>query len=379
VALVSLILLSILAHTAFAGSRVAVSLAALGQGASPLVVGILLTLFAAVPMFLSLASGRLVDRVGVRWPLALALLALAVSLVTPTQSGSLLALAVVAAGAGTSFLFIHIAVQHAVGQLADAHDRSAQYSWLALGFSISSFLGPVVTGLGIDRFGFAQSFALLAALPLAALLPLILTWRALPNPTTLHARSDDDSVWDLLTDSGLRRVFVAMAILATAWDLYIFAIPVYGSIIGLTATTIGLIMGAFAVATFVVRLALPWLAPRADPWKVIFTAMVVAGVAYLLFPLTRSAVMLGALTFLLGLGLGSTQPMVLTLIHEGAPFGRQGEALGLRATIVNTSSTVLPLAFGATGLALGVGLVFVAMAMMLGGGAFYAQRFWRRW
>jgi MFS family permease len=80
------------------------------------------------------------------------------------------------------------------------------------------------------------------------------------------------------------------------------------------------------------------------------------------------------LMFLLGLGLGSPQPMVLTLLHESAPEGRAGEALGLRTTLINGSQTVMPLLFGAVGAALGMMPVFWTMSAALILGSFYARR-----
>jgi hypothetical protein len=70
VKLVVVILLTVLAHTGFVGSRVVVSLYALNQHASPLTVGALLSLYALLPMLLAVSAGRLIDRVGVLQPMA---------------------------------------------------------------------------------------------------------------------------------------------------------------------------------------------------------------------------------------------------------------------------------------------------------------------
>ena len=50
---------------------------------------------------------------------------------------------------------------------------------------------------------------------------------------------------------------VVSGLLAMAWDLFNFAVPIYGSRAHLTASTIGAILGAFSVGTFAVRLLLP--------------------------------------------------------------------------------------------------------------------------
>jgi MFS family permease len=80
-----------------------------------------------------------------------------------------------------------------------------------------------------------------------------------------------------------------------------------------------------------------------------------------------------ACTFLLGLGLGSAQPNVMSLLHSRTPPGRVGEALGLRTTIMNSSHVVLPLVFGAFGSVLGAGVVFWVMGLTLGVGGVRAH------
>jgi len=65
-----LVALTILAHAAFNGSRVTVSLYALSLGSSPLVVGALVSLYSILPIFLAVSAGRMVDRVGTAKPLA---------------------------------------------------------------------------------------------------------------------------------------------------------------------------------------------------------------------------------------------------------------------------------------------------------------------
>jgi predicted MFS family arabinose efflux permease len=151
--------------------------------------------------------------------------------------------------------------------------------------------------------------------------------------------------------------------------MYTFVIPIYGSQIGLSATTIGVVMSSFALATFVVRLFMPALSRRLSEWTVVCTALVVAGTAYALFPLAKQAPLLMALSFLLGLGLGCAQPMIMAALYAASPPGRQGEAVGVRTTMINASSTFMPLAFGALGTALGVGPILWTMAgaLLIGG------------
>src|SRR4029078_1700996 len=111
-------------------------------------------------------------------------------------------------------------------------------------------------------------------------------------------------VLDLLRIPLLRNTFIVSLVLAMGWDLYTFLTPLYGARLGLAATTIGVIMSTFALATFAVRVAMPHVVKRLRQWVVMSSAMAVAGAAYILFPLFSSVPLLLALSFVLGLGLG---------------------------------------------------------------------------
>src|SRR5204863_8828232 len=110
--------------------------------------------------------------------------------------------------------------------------------------------------------------------------------------------------------------------------------------------------------TFVVRAVLTQLVRHVRQWLLISSAMTVAGCAYLLFPFVQSVPLLMTLSFVLGLGLGCSQPVIMALLYEASPHGRQGEAVGIRTTMLNGSHTVIPLLSGAISGALGMGPVF---------------------
>jgi len=361
----AVILLTVLSHTGFVGSRMVVSLYALNQQASPFTVGALLSLYALLPMLLAVAAGRLIDRVGVVRPMAWAGAALVAGIALPGVWPSLDALFVAAAAIGLAFMVYHVALNHTVGSMGAPADRAVNFSWFALGFSVGGFCGPLLTGFAIDALGHRAAFLLLAAFPAAGLCALYLTRHRLPVRHAQHAETAERRVVDLLREPRLRAAFVASALLATGWDLYTFVIPIYGSSVGLSASTIGMVMGSFAAATFTVRLVMPVLARRrVREWTVVGLALAISGAAYSMFPFFTQVPMLMALSFLLGIGLGCAQPMIMSLLYAASPAGRQGEVVGVRTTMMNASHTFMPLAFGALA-SLGMGPVFWSMSLLL--------------
>jgi predicted MFS family arabinose efflux permease len=374
VKLVVVIALTVLSHTGFVGSRVVVSLYAISQNARPLTIGILLSLYALLPMLLAVWAGRLIDRVGVLRPMAWAGAALVAGIALPFAWPSLDALFIAATVMGTAFMFYHVGLNHTVGRMGTAADRAINFSWFALGFSIGGFCGPLLAGFAIDALGHRFAFALLAAFPAAGLCVLYVNRRGLPAGHTAPEAASAKRVADLLREPRLRAAFIVSGLLAMGWDLYTFAIPIYGSSVGLSASTIGIVMGSFAAATFTVRMLMPAFARRAREWTVVALALAISGTAYSMFPFFDRVPMLMALSFLLGLGLGCAQPMIMSLLYAASPAGRQGEAVGVRTTMMNASHTFLPLVFG-TVAALGMAPVFWSMsALLLSGAAFVRWR-----
>lgn len=369
--LTALIALMVLAHTAFTGARIALTLRAVELGGTPAQVGLVVSMLALVPMLLSVHAGRWTDRAGMLRPLLLALLALEAGLVlalVPALAG--LGAAAILLGCG--FMLVHLAISHAVASTGGPGGRTHAFSMLALGVSSSTIAGPVLAGFLLDLAGHRWTIAALAVLPLLALV-LLGTLKdevaAPPIRTAGRAR-----VMDLLRHAPLRAVFIAGALLSMGMDLFTFMVPLHGQRIGLPAASIGLVMGAFGAGTFVVRLFMGLLARRLSEWSLLTAALALTALVYALLPLSGSLPLLLGLAFVLGLGLGAAAPTTMSAIGQTAPPGRGGEAIGVRTMLVNASQTALPVLFGAMDAAAGAGAAFWTLAAILAGGCLFAAR-----
>lgn len=370
--LLAVVSLAVISHTAFSASRMTVSLAALAMHAPTFVVGLLLSLYALLPMLTSVSFGRWIDRVGTRVPMLLGAALLAAGFVLPALWLSLPVLFANSLLVGTGFLLFHLSVQKLTGELADGPDRMRNFGFLAVGFSISGFSGPIVAGLLIDHAGAGASFgaSFLASIVLIAVAFALLKWRWTFSGRSLvqpGQRPLDSRLLDLLKTPELRRLYAAVVLISTSWDVHMLLVPIQGSKVGLSASQIGTVLGAFAAATFVVRVALPLLVRRFTEWQLIGVVQVVAALVYLAFPLVGSHWGMMVLSFVLGLGLGLGQPAVMSVLHRVAPPGRVGEAVGLRMTMINATQTVLPTVFGSAG---------SVLSLFLSGAMTFAPLFW---
>ncbi len=366
-------------HSAMAGLRLAAPLQLLHQGRSAWAVGLLLALFAAAPVCFALPAGRLADRLGYHRPVYLAVavtatgcvLALLSTLLAGPAQFALLCVAAMATGAGANTGMLTI--QRTAGLSArDATERVRVFSWLGVAPSFSNVIGPVATGFMIDGFGFPAAYALLLLMPLATLVSA----RQVPRiaPAGVARVVAGRTAWDLLRAPGLPRLLVVNWLLSMCWDVHTFAVPVLGHERGFSASTIGLILGTFTLSVTGVRLLIPWLAHRLSEVTVLRLAMAGTGIVFALYPLAPNPWAMGALAVLLGITLGSVQPMVMSMLHHLTPDQRHGEALAFRSMAINMSSTLMPLLFGATGTLVGAAVLFWVVGGAVGAGSWVARR-----
>jgi MFS family permease len=374
-----IVLTCALIHAGFAGAKVALPLHALHLGLDPFTVGIMMALWALCPMLIALYVGKLVDRVGARVPMIAGTLGVAAALLVPFFFPGVEALYIMALVVGTAFQFFFVPTQGITGALGGPQDRARNYSLLAVGFSIASFLGPLIAGFSIDYLGYRSAYLVLAAWVAAALLLLVVKGHLLPKARVQDGEKPKrSSSLDLLRNGRLRDALLASGLISIAWDLYLFYFPIYGHSIGLSASVIGMVISAFALAVFVIRVALPRLARRWSEFQILLYAIGFAGAVFLLFPLFREPYLLAIASFLLGLGCGVGQPMSMSLIYSLSPPGRASEGAGLRVTFNHFTHLVVPLAFGGIGTAFGFAPVFVSCSALLLGSSWYGHYAERR-
>ncbi len=380
-------LAAIFAHTFFTGVRLARALTTLKLSNAPATLGVVMMAYALLPALLSPRVGRAVDRRGVQpvlhtclWVLCGAGLAL---WWLPHHESTLI---VIAAVVGLGFNGFAVSIQKLIGALPStvaeqdmpATDRRKRnFGTLATASSISSFAGPLVAGWSLDHLGATSVFALLATLPLLSW-ALSLSWQ-LPAgigpineqkvnaPTTLSATSTHSpmlarELWPLAA---------AIILLTVAGDALGFLTPIIGQQQGLSATTVGGIVSAFSVGSFVIRLVSTLFIARLREWTYLCATVFACAVILLAFAHAPSELALALLSFILGAWLGLAQPMTQSLLHQKVPEHRVGEALGTRLALVGIAQSASPLVFGVGAQTLGVAPTLALASLLLASGGAY--------
>ncbi|GAA6143606.1 MFS transporter [Hydrogenophaga sp. 5NK40-0174] len=361
-----LVLSQISINTVMTGMRMAGPLMVLRQGQGALTAGLLMSLFAVSQVLLALPAGRLTNRYGLRKPVWLA----AALVVTGAALGAIwprlevLCVSALLCGAANNLTLI--SVQRHAGLLTETPAQLRQvFSWMAIGPSASNFLGPMMAGVVIDAAGYRVAFLALAFVPMVA---LALIGRVTEIDRVAPPEGEPKgSAWDLLRNAAFARLMAVNWAMASCWNVHSFIVPLIGVERGVSATVIGSILGSFAIAATVIRVLIPCLARHLHEATVIGGAMLVSGLVLGAYPFAPNPWWMGMASALLGLVLGSVQPMVMSALHQITPRHRHAEALALRTMAINGSSAIMPTVFGLAGAYVGAAGVSWAVGLLVGG------------
>lgn len=352
-------------------ARVLLSLYALDLGAQPLAVGLLTATFSLFPMLLAVVAGKVTDRVGARQPVLVCTVVVCAGMLAPWFVHSLAALYFAAAMNGFAFAFFSVALQNLIGLISKPHERTRNFSIFSLMVASATFAGPLLAGFTIDRAGHA---AACLGVALAALIPCgMLAGFGAGMPGGSRGPRPAGSVRETLADPAVRRTLAVGGLLMAGQDLFQTYMPVYCHQIGLSASAIGVIVGTFAAAAFVVQIFIQRLIARLSMQRVLAGCLFLSAAGLVCMPLFRDAAALTALAFVFGLGICCGQPIITMLMFSHSTAGRSGEALGLRITVNHLTRVVSPVLFGSFAAALGLPPLFWLSAALMGAGGLLAR------
>ena len=364
--LMRVILGQVCLHITMAGMRMAIPLLALSQGFGEAEVGILVALFGASQIFLSLPAGRFADRSGYKklavWSIIGSTASAVIAAIWPIYPVLCLGALICGGSVGTAF----ITTQYYVGRSARTATQLKQvFSWLSIAPAVAFLIGPLATGLVIDHMGYRWAFLMLA---ISSSMAWLMVRKAPDLPPSQQIHTATQTSWDLWKVPGFRQLMLLNCLVSSSWDVHNFLVPVLGYGRGMSAATIGGVLGSFALAAACTRLAMPIVARHVNDRDIIGGALVLAGLVFALYPFTESALGMALCSASMGAALGLVSPLVMSVMHQITPAHRHGEALALRFMLLNISGVSMPLLIGIAGGTIGVSATFWGMTAALGSG-----------
>jgi len=332
---------------------VAMPLWTLKLGLSPFLVGIALGSRYVGPVLLSIHGGALMDRFGTRRVMiVLAAVGTIAALLFPFFP-TFWAVVFLQVVGGIADAFCWVGAQTLVGQVMRGEATYA--GRMSAGTRIGIFFGPPAIGFAWDLLGPMGAFAIMSlwsAGVLASVLMLPAASVVQPPPVrvsvrTLLPRLSDyvDAVKLLavpallfaMTITVLRQI--GAGIQGSFYVVYLQSIGVTGTMIGLIMTVNGVIglAGSLTVAPLLRFVSDRWLLLWTSAGSVLFVAIT---------PLLPNIGLLTVASGLRGWVLAASLVLIVSLIARSAGPTKLGKAMGLRVTVNQAMSAIVPVIMG---------------------------------
>ncbi len=332
-------------------TAVIVPLYALGIGATPAEVGIIMAMRSLLPFLLAIPGGAMIDRYGVRFVVTRLAFACAVlSLVYPFMT-SVFHLVLLQLVFGVCQSFCWIGVQTGIGKTyrGDPVVTSHLGFWSMGG----TFFGPFIIGFIWDYFGTDSSFAAAAVwCGLMSILALQLSQEVSDMERSASRRQavkgDYSEAFGLLRDPVVFYIIACSSVRLGAVSLQTSFLPVYLAELEFSASQIGVLIGISAISSALSAFLHAILARWWSSEKILGVFIVLALIAVSSMSLTGSYGVLAFLNIAMGLAIGVTQPAMFSVLGAKISKDIQGLIVGLRTSSNRGATFLIPLFAGLT-------------------------------
>ncbi|MBM7573419.1 MFS transporter [Aquibacillus albus] len=360
-----ILLIALVFITGMAGTRPLVPLLSDQLQANKAEIGVIVALFALLPFFFAIKIGQLVDRIGYKKPLIISAFFTSIALSLPLFLPGLFFIYISQIIAGISHTVFAVSAQTSVSHTGKNNEGIMIFS---IGVALGSFTGPMLGGVIADiwsypvAFGFLACFGLLASILSIFIKEKATTKSSEQHPKLLHSLR-------LLKIKNLRVAFLVSVLILLGKDMYTAYFPLLAQEYGLSSSTIGLIVSLNALGGIFIRFFMSKLSGKYSMKKIMLASIFASSVLFILLPFFNSVLLLGLLSFILGLGLGIGQPLSISTTVNALPEERVGEGLGLRLTANRLTQLSGPVLFGSIAQIVSIASVFwiLGVIVFLGG------------
>lgn len=349
---------------------VAVPLAAIELGATPLMLGLIVSAPFVLPLLLALPFGSLVARLGSPRTLQLGALAMVIGtgllVIVPGFRGLIAGQLVI----GLAQLLMIISAQTAITYLGQGKALEKYFGWYTTYLSIGQMLGPLLAGWIIDyRGGTSAAFygAFLASF--VALVSFFMTHHRISMASQQRGGFliSVGQQWQLLkTSQGVKLSLIISLAAMLALGAHGSYFPVYLESLALSGTTIGFLVSLRAVASMAVR---PFTSAIVvmlhGRYATMSITLVFMSLGLMLVGVTGNIYLLCFFSILVGLGVGLSQPLSMVVIAESVPESQRAHALAVRLMANRAMQFLAPLLLGLITQLSGFSIAYFTCGMLL--------------
>lgn len=339
----------------------------ISHGASPTVVGVVVSLSGILPLLFAVHIGALVDAHGPapvgKWSVIVEAVACVILIGVPSATGVAVAYALL----GLGNLGLTVATQIVVAEFSIPSERASNYGYYSSWVSAGMVLGPVVGGLLVDLWGYRAVFISVLALgiPSYALASRVRP-RAWSPRNASRVWTAHHSAQSILRLPGVGLILFISFMVIGGQSLRQSFYPIYLQNVGLSTSLIGVIIGVGSLTSMLVR---PFVGRGVSQFGYATLLAAATGMATLsigVTPLVASFIALMLASAGLGASTGVTQPLTMSLMADAVTADLWGLAMGVRQTVQRLGTVLSPIAFGVLVSRFGIGSAFYLGALTMG-------------
>ncbi len=345
-------------------------------GASPLMLGVILSSQYLLPFLLAIPLGGAVTRHGGRVTLVIGAFVMVAGLLLMQAVPGYYGLIGGQLLIGLAHLQMVLSAQTIISSLATGPKLEGYFGWYSTWLSGGQVVGPLIAGAWIEWAGSVDKlFLVMAGIALLG----ALTGFALTGDATRGIRATGKQT-GFRAQATLARTNIGVQVSIAITVAGMFTLGVYGSYLPvyldslqMSAVMIGVLVSLRAGVSMVIRPFIPRIihavGGRGNATTIALGGVAI-GLAYLGFATGAPSIALVAL--LVGFGGGLTQPLSMVVLAESVGAEQRSGALGMRLMVNRAVHFVAPLFFGVLlgvsgfGVAFGVsGLLIALVAISL--------------
>ena len=349
-------------------------------GAGIAATGAVVAMFGLGALLCNIPAGFAIGRFGKKRSMVFSLVVEIAILVFAGFAPNPLSLGVAVFGLGGIHSVFFISRLSFFRELVPAARRGRALALLGGEYRFGSFIGPIVGGLIASGLGYGSAF-IAHGLASAIVLVCVILW--VPADPRRHPAPDEEVPTGLRFPSVSRITAILRenrSIFLTAGSSIIILqlvragrqviVPLWGDLIGLDVSQIGLIFGImFAVETAIVYPAGIVMDRFGRKWAAV-PCLLILSASLALLPTTTTFVGLLLVCMLSGLGNGMGSGINMTLSTDYAPTRNPGEFIGVWRMVVDSGSAFGPVLIGSVAdiFTLAVSPVVIAVMGVVGVG-----------
>jgi len=337
------------------------------KGASPWLVGAMISASGLIPLLLGVHVGALVDRYGVVATTRLSALFFCASIVPLLLQPGAWTAAILYGVINLGHLGMTVANQTSVAQWSTPATRAKAYGYFTFWVSAGNVIGPIAGGFVADRFGFVAAFVIMLVV---SAFSIAMSTRIIEPPApaerTVSLANAHTAALGLLCLPGMAMVMFIAFLIIVPQSLKQTYYPLFLREHDFGKSLIGIIFAINHVAAMTVRPMLGELIRHHGAARVLIAATLFGSVGFTLIPTFPVLWAQFLATSFLGVSMGFTQPITMSLTAGAVDAGKLGIALGVRLTVQRVGMIAGPLLFGVGVARWGIGAGFYGAVIVLG-------------